>query len=129
MSNITGIDHIDMIVEDVEASAKFYESLGFKRVTTPGFTGNGVQLRFPGEGEQPVLELYPVVSKAGVTRTPGLAHIALGVRNLAEARAAFAAEGLAFDGEPRLIAASQRLLANVIAPDGRKVQFVEVAKD
>lgn len=125
-SFIKGIDHIDIIVEDVQKAADFYRSVGFADIVDETFTGNGVQLRFPGEGKQPILELYPTVSSKGDIRPVGLAHIALAVEDLASAERKLNQAGLSFDGEPRRIVASGRLLANLIEPEGRKLQLVEV---
>lgn len=124
-ANITRIDHIDMIVQDVAASVAFYKSVGFVPVEGD-YAGSGVQLRFPGPGQQPVLELCPQLSLKGEMRPLGLNHIALAVDSLEAAGEDFAKHGVSFDGEPRKIPATGRRLTNVVDPDGRKLQFVEV---
>lgn len=125
MSNrISRIDHIDIIVQDVDASVKFFTSVGFTPVKS-NYNGSGVQLRFPGPDPQPILELCPVLSLKGEKRPLGLNHIALAVDILDAAGEDFAKVGLHYDAPPRQIASTGRRLTNLIDPDGRKLQFVE----
>ena len=55
-----GLDHIDIVVEDVAAMQAFFESVGFELIRQTDHGGGAVELRFPGEGDQPILELTPL---------------------------------------------------------------------
>jgi catechol 2,3-dioxygenase-like lactoylglutathione lyase family enzyme len=124
-TKINRVDHIDIIVKDVEASVAFFRSVGFTLVEDGDYNGSGVQLRFPGPGRQPFLEICPQRSLAGDIRELGLNHIALAVDDLDVAADDFSRAGLAFDNPPRVVPSTGRRLANLIDPDGRKLQFVE----
>lgn len=123
-TKINRVDHIDIVVKDVDASVAFFTSVGFTRVEGD-YQGSGVQLRFPGPGQQPFLEVCPIRSLTGEIREVGLNHIALAVDDLDVAATDFSGAGLTFDKPPRHVASTGRRLANLIDPDGRKLQFVE----
>ncbi|MCJ0765761.1 VOC family protein [Variovorax terrae] len=120
-----GIDHIDMAVEDVEAVAAFYIGLGFEVARRTDHAGGAVELRFPGPGAQPVLELIPCVKPDGTRiANPGIRHIGLLCQDIGKAHAVLSARGVAFKNEPRFVPSTKRWLANTYDPSGAIVQLV-----
>lgn len=125
MYEIGGLDHIDIVVDDVAAMRAFFEAVGFELVRETAHGGGAVELRFPGGGDQPVLELTPALGADGGRRPLGLRHMALRVDNLDAAIAGFAEKGLRTDKPPRVIADTGRRLANLVDPVGNSLQLVE----
>lgn len=127
MDLFEGIDHIDMAVEDVEACAAFYEGMGFRVTRRTDHAGGAVELQFPGEGQQPVLELIPCVKPDGTRiATPGIRHIGLRCKDIRAAHSELSQRGYPFKNEPRYVAVTERWLANTTDPSGAIVQLVGV---
>ncbi|MDO9406678.1 MAG: VOC family protein [Polaromonas sp.] len=127
MQLFDGIDHIDMAVEDVAATATFYEGMGFLVTRRTDHAGGAVELRFPGDGEQPVLELIPCVKPDGTRiATPGIRHIGLRCKDIGAAHAELSQRGYDFKKAPTFYAVTERWLANTIDPSGAIVQLVGV---
>lgn len=118
-----GIDHIDIVVDDTQKMADYLISLGFKVLRhTEGGRGS-IELQFPGEGEQPFIELTPS-TKADGTKIPlGLRHMALRTPNLESAFEKLKADGFSFKGEPRTVANTGRTVANLLDPEGNILQL------
>lgn len=125
MSTLSGIDHIDIVVRDPEAMAAFLESVGFTMHRRTAEARGSIELRFPGEGEQPILELTPHQDANGNERPLGLRHLALGSGDINALFESFKSKGLAVKGEPRVIPDTGRTLFNVIDPEGGTLQFVD----
>ena len=68
---ITQIDHIEIIVNDVEAYVDFYQKLGFKLLTRTDHHGGSAELQLPGPN-QPILEIHTVLGEENI----GINHIA-----------------------------------------------------
>ena len=126
MNKVNGLDHIDIVVEDIHAMSAFYQSVGFTLVRETGHGGGAVELRFPGPGEQPILELTSVTAADGKKRPLGLRHMALKVAGLDGAVADLAVKGLKNDKAPRVIPDTGRRLTNLIDPVGNSLQLVEI---
>jgi glyoxylase I family protein len=118
------IDHIDIVVADPQAMASFLESLGFVRLRDTGGGRGSVELRCPGDGDQPFIELTPANTGTGVNRPLGLRHIALRASDLDSAFAALSDKGYLTDAPPREIAATGRRLFNLTDPEGNSLQVV-----
>lgn len=56
---VLGIDHIELIVRDVDEFVEFYEKLGFELLLRTEHHGGSAELQLPGEN-QPVLEIHTV---------------------------------------------------------------------
>ena len=125
MYEIRGLDHIDIVVEDVDAMRAFFEAVGFELVRKTEHGGGAVELRFPGSGDRPILELTPALGADGGRRPVGLRHMALRVAGLDAAIASLAERGLRTDKPPRVIADTGRRLANLLDPVGNSLQLVE----
>lgn len=125
MSKPQGLDHIDIVVEDVQVMRAFFESVGFELIRQTEHGGGAVELRFPGNGDQPILELTPVVGPNGTKRPLGLRHMALRVSDIDATVAELEEQGLRIDKPPRVIAETGRRLTNLIDPVGNSLQLVE----
>ena len=73
---VLGIDHIELIVRDVEEFVEFYEKLGFEVLLRTWYHGGSDELKLPGE-HQPVLELHSATGEESI----GENHIAFKVAN------------------------------------------------
>ena len=120
-----GLDHIDIVVEDVAAMQAFFESVGFEVIRQTDHGGGAVELRFPGDGDQPILELTPLEGANGVKRRLGLRHMALRVADIDAAVTDLTRRGLRIDKPPRVIAETGRRLTNLVDPVGNSLQIVE----
>lgn len=125
MTKPTGIDHIDIVVDDVPTMSAFFEAVGFSVIRETAHGGGAVELRFPGAGNQPILELTPRHGADGSTRPLGLRHMALRVTDIEATLADYATRGLYPAKPPRVVPETGRRLANIIDPAGNALQFVE----
>lgn len=122
---LNGIDHIDIVVEDPEQMATFLGGLGFVEVRRTSAARGSIELRFPGEGNQPLIELTPARRADGSTLKTGLRHMALRCSNLEDLRTLLKQQGIAFTSEPRVVGDTGRLLANILDIEGNTLQFVQ----
>lgn len=127
MSILEGIDHIDIVVSDPEAMARFFIAAGFSEHRRTNHGGGSVELRFPGPGEQPILELTSPIDGNGKSRPLGLRHMALRSGDIGAAMEAFVAAGLPVKGGMRAIPETGRTLFNLIDPEGGTLQIVDGA--
>lgn len=127
MSDLVGIDHIDIVVTDPEAMAAFFVAAGFTEHRRTDHGRGSIELRFPGPGEQPVLELTSPLDANGKSRPLGLRHMALRSTDIAATFAAFTAAGLPVKGGMRSIPETGRTLFNLSDPEGGTLQFVDGA--
>lgn len=120
-----GLHHIDIVVDDVALMRGFFEAVGFTLIRETEHGGGAVELRFPGPGDQPILELTPRVGADGKARPLGLRHMALRVTDIDATLADYATRGLQAAKPPRIVPETGRRLANIIDPAGNALQFVE----
>ena len=71
---IKGIDHIELIVRDLDEYVAFFKTLGFEMVRETPHHGGSVEMKPPGDG-QPVFEIHQVVGEEVI----GVNHIAFRV--------------------------------------------------
>ena len=117
------IDHIDIAVEDPDATAAFLVSVGCTIVSRHEHDGVAIELHLPGTKDL-ILELTMTRRASGKVFPPGFRHMALRCKDVAAAQAQFAANGVAFDGPPKKV--KGRLLTNVLDPTGQvPVQLIE----
>jgi catechol 2,3-dioxygenase-like lactoylglutathione lyase family enzyme len=122
---LTGIDHIDIAVDDLEQWTAFLEAIGFAVIRRTSHGGGSVELHFPGV-EKPFLESTSTRRPKGTTQKARFRHIALRSGNIAETFAALSAHGIAIDRRPRKNAESGRMTMNAVDPAGdMTIQFVE----
>ena len=113
----TGIDHINLIVEDPEKMAKFLIALGFQEIRHTVDTRGSIELRFPGGDQQPFVELSPARRSDGTMRPLGLNHIALHCENIDEAFKTLTEKGMKFKSAPRVVKDTGRRLTNIVDPE------------
>ena len=120
---IQGIDHIDIAVDDVEATAAFFRAFGCTEVKRSDHAGLSIELRLPGEN-QPIIELTGTRRPNGKVFPAGVRHIAFRSDDIKATHAALLAKGVTLDGAPKMI--NGRMLMNAIDPAGKSsVQVVE----
>ena len=120
----SGIDHIDMAVDDPARMAEFLKQLGFVELRWTEAGGGAVELRFPGGDDQPIFEIRPTTTADGRRIPAGIRHIALRTSDAEAAYQALSAKGVTFNGPPRHVPTTGRTLANIIDPEGHPLQFV-----
>ena len=125
MAHLGSLDHIDIVVENPRKMAEFFISIGFKLVRTLEHGGGAVELAFPGEGDQPILELTSRDQGNGKVRELGLRHIAVRSSDINKTYEELTARGYTFDKPPRPIEATGRMLTNLKDPEGRSLQIVD----
>lgn len=110
---IRAVDHLDIAVEDPDATAAFLVTLGFTIVARTEHDGTAVELRLPGTSDL-ILELTMTRRASGKTFPPGLRHIALRCGDIDVTRAQLSAKGVVFDGPPKTV--KGRRLVNAVDP-------------
>lgn len=116
---IQGIDHIELVVTDVDRFVKFFQAMGFELVRRTEHHGGSAELRVPGEN-QPIIELHRV----GGEENPGLNHIALRVSDVRQAYEELRSQGIGCS-EPHYVEATGRTIVNLRDPDGWRLQLVD----
>lgn len=117
---VTSIDHMELIVRDVDSHVAFFEKLGFKVLTRTSHHGGSAELQLPGEN-QPIIEIH----QASGEEVIGINHIALKVDNAGEAYEALGKKGVAFTRGPKLIEVTGRTTVELRDPDGWRFQLVD----
>jgi glyoxylase I family protein len=117
---VQSIDHIELIVKEVEPYVQLFEKLGFKLLRRTSHHGESVEMQLPGEN-QPLFEIHKVSGEENI----GVNHIAFRVDDANAAYDALKAEGVAFEGGPGFIAATNRIVVNFRDPDGWRLQLAE----
>ena len=117
---IQGIDHIELIVRDVDAYVTFFEKLGFKLLTRTSHHGNSVEMQLPGP-DQPIFEIHQV----GGEEVIGINHIAFKVDSVAAAYEELQSKDVSFQEGPKLVPSTGRTNANLRDPDGWRLQLVD----
>ncbi|MBD9596403.1 VOC family protein [Ensifer sp. ENS05] len=125
MSNFEGLDHIDIVVADIERMAAFFQTVGFTVVRRTEHGGGAVELRFPGPGHQPILELTSARDAKGNARPLGLRHMALRSADIQQTFTEFSDRAMPLKGGPRQIAETGRTLINLADPEGGTLQIVD----
>ena len=120
---LRAIDHIELIVRDVDATVAFFQTLGFELLTRTPHHGGSAELKLPGEG-QPIFEIHRVQGE----ENPGVNHIAFRCDDVHAAHRALSRDGVAFEQPPHLVKASGRLIANFRDPDGWRLQLVDARR-
>ncbi len=120
---VQGIDHIELIVRDLDAHVAFLSKLGFELIMQTGHHGNSAEMKMPGEN-QPVFEHHEV----GGEEVIGINHIALRVDDIEATHAHLQAEGIAVEDPPGLVPSTGRTNINLRDPDGWRLQLVDARR-
>ena len=117
---VQAIDHIELIVRDVDAHITLFEKLGFKVLARTAHHGGSAELQLPGEN-QPIFEIHAVHDEEVI----GINHIALRVDDADKAYEELSADGVAFTRGPKLIEVTGRTTVELRDPDGWRLQLVD----
>ena len=117
---IKGIDHIEIIVRDLDAYMAFLAALGFEKVRETDHHGRSIEMKPPGAG-QPVFEIHQV----GGEEVIGINHIAFKIDDAAAAHAELSGSNVLIEAGPRLIQATGRTNVDIRDPDGGRIQLVD----
>lgn len=120
---IRSIDHIELIVRDLEEFVTFFQNLGFELLMRTGHHGGSVEMTLPGEN-QPIFEIH----QAGGEEVIGINHIALKVDDAKAAYEAFQEKGVPFTRGPKYIDHTGRTTVELRDPDGWRVQLVDAER-
>ena len=114
------VDHIEIVVQDLEAMAEFFQKMGFEVIRRTEHHGGAVELKLPGP-DQVIFELHALEAE----ENPGINHIAFLVEDSHNTVVALRDKGIEFDKEPFYFPATGRTLTNFRDPQGFRVQFTE----
>lgn len=120
---IRSIDHIELIVRDVDETVAYFQKLGFELLTKTGHHGGSAELQLPGPN-QPIFEIHTATGEEVI----GINHIALKVDSSEQAYEKLQADGIAFVRGPKFIAATGRTTVEMRDPDGWRVQLVDAER-
>jgi glyoxylase I family protein len=127
---ILRIDHIELVVHDLDEHIAFFEKLGFQVINRTMHHGGSVEMRLPGP-DQVTIEMHQI----GAEEVPGWNHIAFAVEDVAQARDQLLGAGVPFEtnpasyGGPILAKSTGRWLANFRTPDGWRLQLASVKRE
>ncbi len=115
---LTYVDHVDMLVQDLEAEVEFMQKLGLIIKRRLPEHGNAVEMQLPGE-KQVVFEMRACGDKA-----PGIRHIAFHVadENTVDE---LKKNGVVFRTENKFVPATGRKVSNVNDPNGTSWQLTD----
>lgn len=117
------IDHIELVVRDVNEFVAFFQKLGFKLLSRTPHHGGSAELQLPGDN-QPIFEIHTVEGEENI----GINHIAFLVDDVEKEYADLSAQGIKFERAPHFIKATGRLIANFRDPDGWRLQLVDAKR-
>ncbi len=117
---IQGIDHIELIVRDVDEFVDFYQKLGFKLLVRTSHHGGSAELQLPGPN-QPIFEIHTVSGEENI----GVNHIAFKVNNAQEAYNVLSGRGISLERAPHFVEVTGRTNVNLRDPDGWRLQLVD----
>jgi catechol 2,3-dioxygenase-like lactoylglutathione lyase family enzyme len=120
---VRGIDHIELIVRDVEEFVAFFEKMGFKVLTRTSHHGASAELQLPGDN-QPIFEIHQVGGEENI----GVNHIAFKVDNAQESYDELQGKGVKNMRTPNYVKATGRMTVNFRDPDGWRMQLVDAER-
>lgn len=120
---VTRIDHIEIIVNDLERYVDFLAKLGFEVVARTTHHEGSVEMKLPGDG-QPVFELHRVIGE----ENPGVNHIAFQCEDVRRAYDTLSGDGVTFASKPHEVKSTGRFNANLRDPDGWRMQLVDAKR-
>ena len=120
---IRGIDHIELIVRDIEEFVGFFQKMGFNLLTRTSHHGESAELQLPGPN-QPIFEIHQVTGEENI----GVNHIAFTVDNAQQTYDTLQDKGITTMRPPNYVTATGRTTVNLRDPDGWRLQFVDAAR-
>jgi catechol 2,3-dioxygenase-like lactoylglutathione lyase family enzyme len=117
---ICGVDHIELIVRNLDEYIGFLETLGFELLTRTTHHGDSVEMGIPGQ-DFPIFEIHQVTDEEVI----GVNHIAFRVDDAQAAHDALHAAGIESAEAPGYVVSTGRTNVNLRDPDGWRLQLVE----
>ncbi|GAA1022668.1 hypothetical protein Aple_092390 [Acrocarpospora pleiomorpha] len=117
---IIGIDHIEIVVADIDAMSTFFQTLGFTEVRRTDHHGQAVEMLVPGT-EGTIIEFHT----GHATEPPGLNHIAFRVDDCAATVEELRGAGVPIPRDAKVAANSGRLVASFRDPMYQRWQLAE----
>ncbi|MFN3975198.1 MAG: VOC family protein [Dehalococcoidia bacterium] len=117
------VDHIELIVRDVDEFVEFFQKLGFRLLRRTPHHGGSAELQLPGPN-QPVFEIHKVQGEENI----GVNHIAFKVQNARQAYEELKEKGVSFEAPPTFVEATGRTIVNFRDPDGWRLQLVDAER-
>lgn len=117
---VLSIDHIELIVRDVDEFVDFFQKLGFRLLIRTSHHGGSAELQLPGPN-QPIFEIHRVSGEENI----GVNHIAFKVGSAQKAYEELRGKGITLERPPRLVEATGRTNVNFRDPDGWRLQLVD----
>ena len=121
---LKGIDHIELVVKDIELFISFFEKLGFEIIRRTEHHKGSAELKLPGK-EQIIFELHRIEEY----ENPGINHIAFACDDINKTYKSMMDQGIMFEKAPYHASATGRIIANFRDPDGRRMQLVDARSD
>ena len=118
---IRGVDHIELIVRNLDEYIGFLETLGFEMLTRTTHHGGSVEMGIPGQ-EFPIFEIHQVTDEEVI----GVNHIAFRVDDAQAAHDALHAAGIESAEAPGYVTSTGRTNVNLRDPDGWRLQLVAI---
>ncbi len=119
-----GLDHIELIVRDVEATTDFYQRLGFEFVRETDHHERSRELRLP-----PPSPLVVEMHEPEMEENIGINHVAYRVSNMDAAVEALQAAGAKLEKAPVVAKHTGRKLANFRDAEGWRLQIVMASEE
>lgn len=115
---ITGIDHIDIAVRDLDEAVDAFLKLGFELVRRTNHHRGTVEVKLPGPN-QPIFDLHPILPERGEGDVTGVLHIAFTVDDIHKSFDEMKSLGFKFNEKqtPHLTKPTGRWLFNICNPD------------
>lgn len=120
---ILGIDHIEIIVRDVEKHVEFYQKLGFNLIKRTDHHGGSAELQLPGEN-QPIIEIHALLTE----ENPGINHISFRCDDVDATYEELTAKGIDFYEAPSPVPVTGRRNALFRDPDGWRLQLSDARR-
>lgn len=120
---LTAIDHIEIIVRDLDAYIDYLRKLGFELIARTSHHGDSAELKLPGDS-QPIFELHQV----GGEEVVGINHIAFRTDDIDAAYDRLLDAGIIAEEKPHLVASTGRTNINLRDPDGWRMQIVDAKR-
>lgn len=117
---IKQIDHIEIIVNDVNEHVEFYKKLGFEVIEWTEHHGGSAEIKLPGEN-QPIIELHTVIDEENI----GINHIAFRADDIEETYEELRGKGIEFNTEPYRNRRTGRSNVRLRDPDGWRLQICD----
>ena len=117
---VKSVDHIELIVRNVDEYVEFFQKLGFKLLMRTSHHGGSAELQLPGLN-QPIFEIHTVSGE----ETIGVNHIAFKVDSAHGAYETLKRQGIEAERGPQFVEATGRTNVNLRDPDGWRIQLVD----